>query len=541
MTTGRVRIVIALAVVSALTLMAGLLLAIAGLVLRTGKHPQHGLIMFGLDVAVAGLAFGAGLLLIFVLLRGGFTAAGARDATGSRPSGSRSTGSRPGGSHPAGARRPPVPRSVTAAVGGGPRLAPAGDRGSGPHTTPAQQGSAQARARNAGPAGTHPQATVPHVAAPQAAGVQPHATGPLPRVAAPQPHAAGPQPHATGPQPHATGPQPHATGPQLHATGPQPHVAVPQPQATGPQPHATGPQPRPTGPFPAAHASGPPGPPRAAPGTASPSAAPGAVPPSAGTGTARPGPAGPRPVPDPRLSHGPAGAHLDGAPPRSSPRPPEPVRAAQPNGGATRPGPAGPAPDPVFVYRDTGDDTSAPTVLPTGADAPSRSAADQEAAYWYGRDEDPGKASAEPERGPFEPVRGPFEPLHHSAGGMDQAPGPAGGAPGSADRTDPDGPVARRGQEPRQAAQAQNGSPDPARQDGAGPDRAVPDERADQHARKLEQIKDLYLTAETIGEANVARHFDQFLAQQRELIGDYIKQSKAALRDDSQAVDPTAT
>ena len=43
-------------------------------------------------------------------------------------------------------------------------------------------------------------------------------------------------------------------------------------------------------------------------------------------------------------------------------------------------------------------------------------------------------------------------------------------------------------------------------------------------ARKLEQIKDLYLTAEAIGEANVDKHFDQLLAQQRELIGEYFRQ-----------------
>jgi hypothetical protein len=43
-------------------------------------------------------------------------------------------------------------------------------------------------------------------------------------------------------------------------------------------------------------------------------------------------------------------------------------------------------------------------------------------------------------------------------------------------------------------------------------------------ARKLEQLKDLYLTAEAIGEQNVDKHFDQLLAQQRELISDYFRQ-----------------
>ena len=75
------------------------------------------------------------------------------------------------------------------------------------------------------------------------------------------------------------------------------------------------------------------------------------------------------------------------------------------------------------------------------------------------------------------------------------------------------------------------GRPDTARADevpedaGAG---AAPEESAYDRARKLEQIKDLYLTAEAIGEANVDKHFDQLLAQQRELISDYFQRSGAA-------------
>jgi hypothetical protein len=52
----------------------------------------------------------------------------------------------------------------------------------------------------------------------------------------------------------------------------------------------------------------------------------------------------------------------------------------------------------------------------------------------------------------------------------------------------------------------------------------APAESAYDRARKLEQIRDLYLTAEAIGEANVDKHFDQLLAQQRELISDYFRQ-----------------
>ena len=54
-----------------------------------------------------------------------------------------------------------------------------------------------------------------------------------------------------------------------------------------------------------------------------------------------------------------------------------------------------------------------------------------------------------------------------------------------------------------------------------------PEDTAHAHAQKLEQIKDLYLTAEAIGEANVDKHFDQLLAHQRELISEYFKHSSA--------------
>jgi len=51
------------------------------------------------------------------------------------------------------------------------------------------------------------------------------------------------------------------------------------------------------------------------------------------------------------------------------------------------------------------------------------------------------------------------------------------------------------------------------------------------HAQKLEQIRDFYLTAEAIGEKNVDKHFDQLLAQQRELISQYFKDSAVRRSD----------
>lgn len=138
----------------------------------------------------------------------------------------------------------------------------------------------------------------------------------------------------------------------------------------------------------------------------------------------------------------------------------------------------------MFVYRDSDDDHH------DYPEPDAEAAAEREAAYWYG----PAAAvTAEPE--PAEPVRGPFEPLRHfDAGVADSAmtaePGVA--APQSPDLADAD--------------------------EG---------ESSDQRARKLEQIKDFYLTAEAIGEENVDKHFDQLLAQQRELISEYFKQSAA--------------
>jgi hypothetical protein len=104
-------------------------------------------------------------------------------------------------------------------------------------------------------------------------------------------------------------------------------------------------------------------------------------------------------------------------------------------------------------------------------------------------------------------TRGPFEPLVSSA--------------------DPPGTTPRFS---TSLDDAEPAAPDPAHSDeasGAAADDGQED-TAHAHARKLEQIKDLYLTAEAIGEANVDKHFDHLLAQQRELISDYFKHSSAA-------------
>jgi hypothetical protein len=131
------------------------------------------------------------------------------------------------------------------------------------------------------------------------------------------------------------------------------------------------------------------------------------------------------------------------------------------------------------VYRDVSE--------PTPTSSPRRPPAD-DAAYWY-------DLLAEDAAPQHEQARGPFEPLLPSG--------------------TPTGAV---GQQP--SADPEQGSPD-----GAGNDRQEAPEQA--LARKLEQLKDLYLTAEAIGEQNVDKHFDQLLAQQRELISDYFGQPAA--------------
>ena len=150
----------------------------------------------------------------------------------------------------------------------------------------------------------------------------------------------------------------------------------------------------------------------------------------------------------------------------------------------------------MYVYRDTGSQPDDPAAAAPG---PS----ERDAAYWYDLPGTGGGGDATP-RAPQE-TRGPFEPLLSSA----DPPATTPRFSASLDDAEPAPPEAAHSDE----------APGPAADDGQ--------DTAHAHARKLEQIKDLYLTAEAIGEANVDKHFDQLLAQQRELIGEYFKQSSA--------------
>jgi hypothetical protein len=164
---------------------------------------------------------------------------------------------------------------------------------------------------------------------------------------------------------------------------------------------------------------------------------------------------------------------------------PAPPAGAGRTGRAARPGGSDGPPDDMYVYRD-------PSAR-AGYLADQR-AQEREAAYWYD------DLSADPGATEREDIRGPFEPLL-----------PSSGIPPRAARHEPSAPDAMLAT--------------PVGDEG-------PEEPAYAQARKLEQIKDLYLTAEAIGEENVDKHFDQLLTQQRELISEYFRQSAAARHAD---------
>jgi hypothetical protein len=273
---------------------------------------------------------------------------------------------------------------------------------------------------------------------------------------------------------------------------------------------------------PGASRPGPPGRFGPGPGSAggSPAGGPG-YPPSGGPWSAPPGipvPGGPVPRGTPA---GPYGTFDGGyaqviratdypAPPSSRVRPPNAGRPAGPERPVGLEGPVGPA-DPaspadadVFVYRDTGGPPDGPA-----AGSPVPDPAEHDAAYWY----DLLAEDAAPRR---EETRGPFEPLVSSGAPAGPGAAPTGTAPtGTAPTgTAPTG-TAPTGTAPTGTAQA-----------GTGP--LSPDDTAQAQARPLEQLRDLYLTAEAIGEQNVDKHFDQILARQRELISEYFRQSAAA-------------
>ena len=575
-TTRRVRLVTVLSVAAAVTVMLGAILVAASVVMRllTRHQPAH-MARLGLDVVAAGIGFGLVVLVGFAIARIGgpgrsrpspgradhrkgaarphpAPASGGhgrspghgrsqgqshgkdRLRAGAPPAGSGHAG-RDGGTRPA---RPPVLKPTNVYSPGGLIDVPRDGRAPGGQDIPEILRTAgptpAAGAPPAGaPAGGRSQDRPPpgRAGAPPRPGYQP-GMGPGGPGRAPYPPGGPPPPMPprdrmrpreaprTGhPVPPRGAAQGHA-GPLrasglLRDAGP-PREGMPR-DGMGPGTGPGGPN-RPGGPVPPRDPAYPP-PPGQVPGQGQGQGQRGGAgrhatgPGYAASGGRRPGHAGP---PGPTGPAEPSG-QFDGGYAyviRASDNPVRPAGPARPPGfgraagsawpqgqGPTRPATlAGEAPADVYVYRDTDGQAEDPG---TAASRP----AEQDASYWYDLPgTGPGTGSGGGASHVVEETRGPFEPLLSSAG-----------PPGTT---------------PRLTASPDSASPGAA-QDNARPAEAPggPDDQnedtAHAQARKLEQIKDLYLTAEAIGEANVDKHFDQLLTQQRELISEYFKQSSA--------------
>jgi hypothetical protein len=109
------------------------------------------------------------------------------------------------------------------------------------------------------------------------------------------------------------------------------------------------------------------------------------------------------------------------------------------------------------------------------------------------------------------PCDGPEDPVPQAAYGDRGATSGPGGSPRRAPAYD--GPV----EPPSPPAAAA-----PPR---AGTARAAAPRSPGEKEEKLEQLKDLYMTVEAIGDENVGKHFDELLRRQRELINGYFKET----------------
>jgi hypothetical protein len=137
----------------------------------------------------------------------------------------------------------------------------------------------------------------------------------------------------------------------------------------------------------------------------------------------------------------------------------------------------------------------------------------------------PRPAPVEAPRGFFEaarPVAAPPEPRPASVTGAVPPPPPetVGSGPGPARSVaQPAAPADRVGSPPGVVANgAYNADPDP---DPAASERPI----SAAATAKLEQLKDLYLTAEAIGEEALDKHFDQVSERQRQLIREFFDRS----------------
>jgi hypothetical protein len=134
----------------------------------------------------------------------------------------------------------------------------------------------------------------------------------------------------------------------------------------------------------------------------------------------------------------------------------------------------------------------------------------------------PRPAQVETPRGPFEPAK-PVRPISVT-GSLEPPPPPhANGAPHAAGSRQ-DGTPAESG---RSAVGSSSPLPDDLAQPPGPAGRLIPEAAS----AKLEQIKDLYLTAEAIGEDALDKHFEQVSHRQRELIKEFFDGSRPANAD----------
>jgi hypothetical protein len=198
---------------------------------------------------------------------------------------------------------------------------------------------------------------------------------------------------------------------------------------------------------------------------------------------------------------------------------------------ATPPAVTEPA-DGTFVYVDAGDPDEADASQEFGVYGPP----DPGLAYRAG--DDPATAARHDElehsRGPFEPLRkSPAEASAWTDDGSwdDEDPDtgyPAGASyqpgAGTTPRADyqADAAVAGYSAGYQQGPGHQQAASYPS---GAAQDPDLPGDDEPGSDRAMDQIKDLYMTAEAIGDDNVDKHFDQLLERQRELISEYFKES----------------
>jgi hypothetical protein len=162
------------------------------------------------------------------------------------------------------------------------------------------------------------------------------------------------------------------------------------------------------------------------------------------------------------------------------------------------------------VYRDSGDPDEfedAGAAALDGAYGPDDPAYGPPDPSWYDRQREEDEA-ARRQAEDLQQARGPFEPLPHvDDAGQDYYTEAGYQAP----------------DDEAFASPAMTGEDEGDR--GAAALREAELREAELREGALTQLKDLYMTAEAIGEENLGKHYEQLLERQRQLIGEYFKES----------------